>query len=105
MSAGARLIPACREVGLSLSTWRRWNDQAEDRRPTTVRPVPANKLTAEEEHQIVTVCNELEYASLPPAQIVPRLADKGRYLASESTFYRLCAGTVKCITGAVAAHR
>ena len=86
MSAGARLIPACREVGLSLSTWRRWNDQAEDRRPTAVRPVPANKLTAEEEHQIVTVCNEPEYASLPPAQIVPRLADKGLYLASEATF-------------------
>ncbi|WJV63914.1 IS3 family transposase [Pectobacteriaceae bacterium C52] len=89
MSAGARLLPACREAGLSLSTWRRWNNQAEDRRPTAERPVPANKLTAEEEHQIVTVCNEPEYASLPPAQIVPRLADKGLYLASESTFYRV----------------
>ncbi|MFP1837376.1 hypothetical protein ACLEDU_17220 [Lonsdalea quercina] len=46
MRAGARLLSACREVGLSLSTWRRWNGQAEDRRPTAVRPVPANKLTA-----------------------------------------------------------
>ncbi|SEA98982.1 Homeodomain-like domain-containing protein [Lonsdalea quercina] len=89
MRAGARLLSTCREVGLSLSTWRRWNGQAEDRRPTAVRPVPANKLTAEEEHQIVAVCNEPEYASLPPAQIVPCLADKGIYLASESTFYRV----------------
>lgn len=29
------------------------------------------------------------FASLPPAQIVPRLADEGVYLASESTFYRV----------------
>lgn len=28
-------------------------------------------------------------ASLPPARIVPRLADEGRYLASERTFYRV----------------
>jgi hypothetical protein len=26
---------------------------------------------------------------LPPSQIVPRLADQGRYLASESTVYRV----------------
>ncbi|QCR09103.1 hypothetical protein EH207_11555 [Brenneria rubrifaciens] len=89
MSAGTRLLPACRKVGLSLCTWRRWNDQVEDRRPPAVRPVPANKLSAEEEHQIVTVYHEPEYASLPPAQIVPRLGDKGLYLANESTFYRV----------------
>ncbi|MFK4754908.1 IS3 family transposase, partial [Oceanobacter sp. wDCs-4] len=34
-------------------------------------------------------CNLQEYQSLPPSQIVPRLADKGIYLASESTFYRV----------------
>ena len=30
-----------------------------------------------------------ETAALPPGQIVPRLADKGGYLVSESTFYRV----------------
>ena len=33
--------------------------------------------------------NQPEFKSLPPSQIVPRLADKGIYLASESTFYRV----------------
>ena len=33
--------------------------------------------------------NQPAYASLPPTQIVPRLADQGVYLASESTFYRV----------------
>ena len=30
-----------------------------------------------------------EFRNLPPSQIVPRLADQGRYVASESTLYRL----------------
>lgn len=34
-------------------------------------------------------CNEPTFASLPPSQIVPRLADRGVYIASESTFYRV----------------
>ncbi|CAG4904828.1 hypothetical protein [Acidithrix sp. C25] len=30
-----------------------------------------------------------EFSSLPPSQVVPALADKGIYLGSESTFYRI----------------
>ena len=33
--------------------------------------------------------NKPEYASMPPCEIVPSLADKGVYIASESTFYRI----------------
>lgn len=32
-----------------------------------------------------------EFADLPPSQIVPTLADRGIYIASESTFYRILA--------------
>jgi putative transposase len=35
------------------------------------------------------MCNDEKYASLPPSQIVPRLADESIYLASESTMYRV----------------
>ena len=38
---------------------------------------------------MLDVCNSQEFASLPPSQIVPRLADQGRYPASESSFYRI----------------
>lgn len=89
MTAGARRAVACREVSLSLRTWRRWQQCPEDGRPVAVRPAPANSLSAEEELQIRETCHQPEYASLPPSQIVPRLADKGIYLASESTFYRV----------------
>ena len=33
--------------------------------------------------------NEERFASMPPCQIVPALADNGEYIASESTFYRV----------------
>ena len=35
------------------------------------------------------MANQVEFAHLSPHQIVPALADQGRYLASESTFYRV----------------
>lgn len=38
---------------------------------------------------MLTLCNQPEFAALPPSQIVPKLADNGKYIASESTFYRL----------------
>lgn len=89
---GARLSPACAVVGLSLRTYRRWTRDdaiAADGRPDADRPSPAHKLSADERAAILAVCHEPRFASLPPSQIVPRLADEGRYLASESSFYRV----------------
>jgi len=54
-----------------------------------VRPTPGNKLSEVERAQILLVVNSGEFASLPPSQIVPALADQGVYLASESSMYRL----------------
>lgn len=38
---------------------------------------------------MLVAANSQEFGHLPPSQIVPRLADQGSYLASESTFYRI----------------
>lgn len=90
--AGARLLRACREIGLSVRTYQRWLDGdtvKADARAQAVRPEPAHKLTAEERQRVLDVCHEARFADLPPAQIVPRLADEGVYIASESSFYRI----------------
>lgn len=74
-------------------TLRRWRSSQgrvlPDLRPLAIRPAPKNKLSDQERQYILSVCNEADYASLPPSQIVPRLADKGEYIASESTIYRV----------------
>ena len=90
--AGARQKRACHELGISDRTLQRWKNEStpvEDQRPIAKRPVPKNKLSEKEVQQILKVVNEQDFQSLPPSQIVPRLADQDMYIASESTFYRV----------------
>ena len=91
IQSGARQKQACDVLGLSSRTYQRWIKAGivSDRRIASKRPVPANKLSEDERQQILTVCNTPVYSHLPPYQIVPRLADQGIYLASESSFYRI----------------
>ena len=92
VAAGARRVKACTELEISERTLRRWTKGGKlhpDQRPLVPRPEPANKLSAAERAAVLEVCNSKEFASLPPSQIVPTLADQGRYLASESSFYRI----------------
>jgi transposase InsO family protein len=85
---GARADLACELLGVDRRTVKRWETKPTDLRlgPTTL---PSNTLTAEERLEVLKVANSLEFANLPPGQIVPQLADQGLYIASESTFYRL----------------
>src|SRR5690606_27662317 len=64
-------------------------DSLVDRRKGAPRKPCRHALTADDKKDILAACNSPEYQSLPPSQIVPRLADKGLYLASESSFYRV----------------
>ncbi len=92
--SGARRFRACEVIGLSVRTLQRWCTAGNakvtaDLRPTAMRPAPAHQLSTQERERIVAVCNQPEYAHLPPSQIVPKLADQGEYIASESSFYRV----------------
>ncbi len=91
--AGARLRLACETAGIDLRTLQRWKAhdglQSGDRRPQAVHPDPAHALTAQEREAVLAVANEPRFADMPPARIVPALADEGTYIASESTFCRL----------------
>ncbi|XOV87359.1 MAG: IS3 family transposase [Pseudomonadota bacterium] len=92
VTAGARRFKACGELGITIRTLQRWTATGEvkvDGRPTATRPAPAHKLSEAEREEILRVANSEAYQSLPPSQIVPALADQGRYLASESSFYRV----------------
>ena len=92
-AAGARLKPACEVAGIDLRTLQRWQAGSGlvsgDGRPQAVRPIPGHALSAAERAQLLAVANEPRFAAVPPARIVPMLADEGVYLASESTFSRL----------------
>lgn len=89
--AGASKASASAMLGLNLRTIQRWTEGdtvAIDQR-TERSFEPSHKLSEDERAAILAVANSAEFAHLPPSQIVPRLADQQRYLASESTFYRI----------------
>ncbi len=90
-AAGARCHKACELLGIAPRTLQRWRQYGEllDDARSTRSYVPANKLSDQEREQIIAVANSVEFAPLPPSQIVPQLADRGEYIASESTFYRV----------------
>jgi len=96
VTAGARRFKACEVLEIDVRTLQRWKDvlrNKEDlvdrRKVAAARRVPGNKLSDEERQEILATCNKPEFQSLPPSQIVPRLADNGEYIASESSFYRV----------------
>ncbi|MGH7592916.1 MAG: hypothetical protein ACRELE_03570 [Gemmatimonadales bacterium] len=91
VQGGARVAPACAVLGFSERTFQRWqlgSESGVDGRSLR-HEAPAHKLSILERTTLLAVANSAEFGHLPPSQIVPRLADQGRYVASESTFYRV----------------
>jgi transposase InsO family protein len=90
VAAGARLCQACELVGLSVRAIERWRVDADgaDKRAGPLTP-PPHKLTEAERQAVLAVANSAEFRDKSPLQIVPTLADRGEYIASESSFYRV----------------
>ena len=88
--AGARQDRACAVISLSNRTLQRWQrDRVRgDQRPLRLQ-APKNALSPLEREHLLAVVNSAEFGLLSPSQIVPRLADRGQYIASESTMYRV----------------
>ena len=88
--AGARRDLACKALGLCGRTVGRWRGHGGGKDGRGEAGVsPGHKLTDVEKATIVAHATSPEYRELSPRQIVPLLADKGVYVASESSFYRV----------------
>jgi transposase len=93
-AAGSRAQELALLLGVGLSTLQRWRRQFAgdgdgiEQRKGSHRHI-AHRLSEEERQRILLTCNEPEFAPLPPGQIVPVLADRGMYIGSERSFYRV----------------
>ena len=90
MRAGASRSASAQVLELSARTLERWEktpDQG-DGRAGPLTPAP-HCLTEKEKKMIIETANSPEYQDLCPWKIVAKMADSGRYLASESSFYRV----------------
>ncbi|WP_370469512.1 IS3 family transposase [Corallococcus caeni] len=90
LQQGVRLEAVCERLGVAPRTIQRW------RKPATAQDGrcgpctrPANRLSEVEKRRMLAVANSEEFRDLSPKQLVPRLADRGEYVASEASFYRV----------------
>lgn len=89
VDAEARLHKACEALEISVSTFRRWKEGAiEDKRKGAIKKIP-RKLTAKEEAKIIEVSCNKEYRDKNVYELHANLLDKGIYIASISSFYRV----------------
>ena len=87
--SGARKSKAAQLLGLTIRTLQRWDQNGLSDSRKGSRAAPGNKLSDHEKIRITNVLESPEFAESNPNQIVPRLADQGIYLGSESTMYRI----------------
>ena len=84
---------ACAVLDGSPRTWQRGQAEGgvkvDGRHAAAQARTPANALRPAERQHLLGVANSPELAGQPPSQIVPRLANRAAYLASEATFYRV----------------
>jgi putative transposase len=76
-------------AGISGRTIERWKKGPSVDLRCGPKHVPANALSTAEVAAVLAILRSPENAESSPKQLVPRLADAGIYLASESTMYRL----------------
>ena len=86
--SGCRITMACDAIGIHPRTYKRWKANPSDSRKGC-RKTNSRALTDEERQKIIEICVSNEYKDASPPEIVARLAEKGIYIASVRTFYRV----------------
>lgn len=83
-------VQACAALGLSRATWyRHHRKSAAPVRPKRERKRHPRALTAAEEAKDLAVLRSAEFVDRAPAEICAVLLDRGIYLCSEATMYRI----------------
>lgn len=87
---GCRKRMACEAVEISPATFYR-SLRPPYFGPPVPRPRPKNRLQDAVRQEILGLLHEERFVDLSPWEVVPRLMDQGKYLASVRTFYRVLA--------------
>lgn len=75
---------------IDVRTLQRWKkDYSFKDKRCGPKSAPGNKLSETERETVLKLVNSPEFCNQAPGQIVPALADKGEYIGSESTIYRI----------------
>ena len=79
----------CSITTISYRTFKRWIKSCDLIDLRRGNNSSSNRLSEDEEQQILDICTSPDYCDLSPNKIVPMLADENIYIASEASFYRV----------------
>ena len=89
IQSGARKRKCGEVIEISVRTLQRWERRkTRDRRKGSLKTV-TRKLSEQERSEVISAACSIEFRDYNPHEIVAIMAESGRYLASESTFYRI----------------
>jgi len=89
VQSGSRQSKACEILDISTRTISRWSENSDGDKRIRTKKEPANKMSVQEEEEIVSTCCSERFRNTAPNEIVAILAEEGVYIASESTMYRV----------------
>jgi putative transposase len=79
------VAPACDALSLPRASFYRWLNPS----PKRARPTPKRALSKKERQAVLEICHAPDYIDKAPNEIVATLMDKGDYLCSARTMYRI----------------
>jgi len=86
LAGAVGVAAACEALALPRASFYRWQKPAEEPKP---RPTPPRALHAEERRAVREALNCEEFVDHAPAQVYASLLDRGIYLCSVRTMYRI----------------
>jgi putative transposase len=93
--AGVATRDAAQLTGVARATAGRITSNSRCGVQPRVAPVPANRLSAAEQAEVLGVLNGAEFVDRTPLQAYAVLLEQGRYLCSVSTMYRVLAANAQ----------
>ncbi len=87
--AGVTTRAAAKLTGVSRATATRTRKRRSGADPVPRTVVPANRLSLAERTRVLEVLDSAEFVDQPPLQVYATLLERGQYLCSVSTMYRI----------------
>ncbi|MBX3356781.1 MAG: IS3 family transposase [Phycisphaeraceae bacterium] len=85
------VVVACAALGISRATLYRSRQPAPSRARSTQRPPSPRRLSEQERQRILDTLHDSKFADQPPAEVYAALLERGEYIGSIRTMYRVLA--------------
>lgn len=89
VASGVRKFKACELLNINIRTIQRWEKNGITDKRKSPKRIPSNALSESEKKEIIEISCSERFMNMTPYSIVPILAEEGKYIASESSFYKV----------------